>query len=308
MKNKSVRVDYQLKRNKEIYSKYISGKSLNELGDEYVLSPQRVSRIIKELKENNLHKKLNLESSKADRESYLKKAINLREQGNLDISILMFDQVIAWDQKNDNKIGLIHTLGHKKIALQKQAEFSKSTKQKQDLLKQASTTAKEALNLAKQTKDKGLVAICSVHYASVLLSLSLSKKIRNEGELKEALKVLNPVLKNFPGSAAHKAWPLKLKAEILIELEKPMEAFLVLSEAELCLLQGYKEENKEVDRGSKLNVWLTGIWLAKSKVCIKLNYPILAKSYAESVLGVKDKQNILALRKKEAKGLLKSLG
>lgn len=304
MKNKPVRVDYKIKRNKEIYSKYISGKSLNDLGDEYDLSPQRVSRIIKEIKENDLHKKLNLKSSKADRESYLKKAINLREQGNLDISILMFDQVIAWDEQNGNTPGLIHTLGHKKIALQKQAEFSNDLKQKQELLKQASATAKEALDLAKKTKDKGLIAISSVHYASILLALSLSKKTRNEGELKEALKVLNPVLKNFPGSKSHKAWPLKLKAEILIELEKPMDAFLVLNDAELCLLHGYMQEIKESDNGAKLNVMLTGIWLTKAKVCIKLNYPILAKSYAESVLGVKDKQNFLALRKKEAKELI----
>lgn len=294
-----------VERNKEIYEKFISGKSLNTLGDEYGLSPQRISNIVNHFKKTNLSKRLKASDTKEKREDYCNKAITIREQGSLKVSILMFNDVIGWDKENNNTVGLIHALGNKKIAVQKLAEFSSSKQERKKLLQEASSISKKSLEESAKIHDKGLVAISSIHYASSLLAVSMSKKTRNEGELKEALKVLNPVLKDFPGSKAHKAWPLKLKAEILIELEKPMEAFLILNKAEVYILNGNKAELKESRGDLKLKVWLTGIWLAKARVCKKLKYNLLAKYYAESVLGLKDKNNTLGIRKKEAKDLLK---
>lgn len=303
-KRKNIRSDYMAERNKEIYEKFVSGKSLNTLGDEYGLSPQRISKIVDYFTQTNLSKRLKTTDTKEKREYYCNKAISIREQGSLKVSILMFDDVIRWDKENHNTVGLIHALGNKKIAVQKLAEFSSSRQGRQKLLKEASAISKESLYASKKANNKGLIAISSVHYASSLLAVSLSKKTRNEEELKEALKVLNPVLKDFPGSKAHKAWPLKLKAEILIELEKPMEAFLILNEAEVYILNGNREELKESDGNLKLKVWLTGIWLAKARACIKLKYNLLARMYAQSVLGVRDSTKTLSLRKREAKNLV----
>lgn len=310
MKNKTdIRSDYKLKRNKKIYEEYINtDTSFNKLAKKYEISPQRIKFIIEDLKEKGLEKNLTLKSLKVERENYKDTAVKLREQGKLDISLKMFDEILEWDTANDNLRGKMDVLGHKKISLTLLSDTAKSKAKKQGYLSEAIECVKEALVIAESQKDipVGPKAIQKVHMASLLFKLSslLDKKNR-AAKQREAIEYINSSLKDLPGSKAHRTWPLSIKANILHALGQSQEALEVLYEAQQCLYDGYDGEIKGDDQGElKLRVWNSGVSLAFAKIFADMNKPILAEVHAAAVVNTVDPDDVLVSRKKEAKELL----
>lgn len=307
MKNKNIRVDYNLRRNTKIYDEYVSGKSYNDLSKKYELSPQRIAAIVKEVKGKSLHKKLTVDMSQKNREEYKDLAVKMREQGSLKIAKGMFEDILNWDQTNKNVRGEIGVLGHLAIVNESFARSCKSTSKKEFYLNEAKKYAETALKLSKDLNDVGYISTSSVHYTSVALALSMVNKEKYARIVKEAVQYIDKALKNFPGSETHKAWAMKAKAESLVMLGNYKEAFMVLNEAELRLVKGYNDELKETDGKLKLQVWLTGIWLTKSYVCVQLKKTLLAEMYAKSVLQLNNDGGILNQRRKAAKLLISTL-
>lgn len=302
---KNIRSDYNFKRNNKIFEEYLSGnKSYAALGKKYGLARQRISVIINDFLQKGFGNRLELTAKKSEREDYLKKAITQREVGNYVLSLSMLKEVQNWDEENKNYIGLVDCLGHQRILYTKLAE-QPDNNAKDTLIDAIDVveTAKKVIAKNKKLFSLGTVAIVDVHYASTLLALSYSQRAKEkESSLKKALSSINTSIKNIDGSEAHKAWPLKTKAEILIQLKKYDEALVVLLEAEKNIFVGYSAEVKNKDSAEmKLNVWLSGIHLSLSRLAKLTNKPILSQYYKNCVIA--QNQDYLKNRREEAKSI-----
>lgn len=313
MKNKlDLRSDYKLKRNKKIYEEYINtNASFNILAKKYDLSPQRIRFIIEDLKNKGLEKRLKVSDKKTKRESFKDIGVALREQGKLDTSIKIFDDILAWDDANNNLRGKIDVLGHKKINLTLLSDNASSDSIKLKYLEDAEKCMKESFQIAKSQKGipLGSKATQKVHMASLLFRLSALLDDKNRAvKQREAIEYLDSALQNLPGSKAHRAWPLSIKANILHALGQTQKALEALYEAQQCLYDGYDGEIKGADQGEmKLRVWSSGVSLALAKIYIDMHKPILAEIQASAVTVTPDPDKILVARKKEAKKILSSL-
>ena len=323
-----MRSDYKINRNMQIYEDYVnSSLSFNKLAQKYGLSPQRIRYIVNDFKDKELGNSLPLDASKEDREKYKNLAVSLREQGRYEMSIKMFDELVSWDEKNSNPRGKIDALGHKKIAIVSLSKKVTDKSYKEKYLWQAFDCISEAIKTGKNNKNEvpaGPLAIQYVHQASLGLLISEVKDL-DKKSLKDGLEAIDTAIKDFPGSKAHLAWPLTIKAKILLQLEKFTEAFEVLQAGEKAIFDGYEEElgwtevrkHHEEDKNikvigtdqalMKLNIWTTGINLTKAELYKKTGKLMLAEVYAQSVLKATDQTGTLKSRKEEARELLKEI-
>jgi len=307
-----MRKDYLAERNKKIYDDYSQkGGSYNTLSKKYDVTPQRIQKVIVDVKNKDLAGFLTNEAPKDDREKFKNKAVEMREAGKLSLAIDMFNKVAEWDKANNNLRGHIDVLGHLKISYKLLSERAKSENKKLSYLRKAAEVTKSALDLSESSNEinEGTKAIQKVHFAQILIDTarasSASEKVLI---LKQALRVINEALNALPGSVAHKAWALNAKAQIQFFAGNIKEAVTTLNYAETCLFDGYEDEMKHGDQAElKLNVWLSGIHLTRAVIYKETGKYILAKHYANSVLAIKDPTKQLANRKNQAKEMLKAL-
>ncbi|NCT56014.1 hypothetical protein GW755_04195 [bacterium] len=316
---KNIRSDYNFKRNNTIIEDYLSNNlSYSELAKKYKLTKQRVAAIIKDMSKKGFTKRLDIKSTKKERDSYLNRAIEIRESGVLKMSEQMFGEILKRDKQAKNYKGAVQVLGHLRIVYTRIAEETESLQEKIKLVEKAEESLKEVQSILKQNKKvfdlgnkniKGDYAINNVHLASVVLfKANLINTKDKKTALKEALSLINLAIKDLPGTQAHKAWPLRLKGEILFNLGELESAVKTLLLGEQLIFTAYEQEFKDDDQSEiRLNVWLSGIHLTMAKIASETNRKILANHYASSVISVKDPQNVLGERKKEAKRILAKL-
>jgi len=309
---KNQRSDYNADRNKQIYDEYLTtDASFNALAKKYDLTPQRVSAIVNELKSKGIGAKLSTEESKEQRDAYKDQAVEMREKGSLDLSIKMFDEILAWDSAHKNNRGLTDILGHKKIALTLLADKTNTPEDKKKYLAEAVKCIEQGISVAETMTDfaPGNLAVQKVHMGSLLLQLSETQSAKEMVEsLKHARRLLNDALKDLAGSKAHKAWPLAILSQVHIGLGAYDEALQCLIDAQKSLYAGYDEEMKYADQGRmKLRVWNTGIELGLARLYKETNKNILAEVHAQAVLETPDPEKILVARKKQAAQILKEL-
>lgn len=247
----------------------------------------------------------------AQREEAKNKAVVLREQGNLEEALTILNNVISWDQENANPRGQMDALGHKKITLTLLADNTQDIKKRRTYIDEATKCIEQAIKLGKENDlPKGTIAIQYVHKASLHLKYAhLYESFEKTTQLKYALEAIDAGLENLPGSKAHRAWALTIKANILHEQKRFDEALEVLFDAQRCLYEGYAAEMKAQDQGTiKLRTWSSGIFLTLGKVYLDTGKPILAEICFSSVLKTPDPEGILKARKDEARKLLDMLG
>lgn len=297
---------YQIDRNQKIYEEYIStNQSYFDLAKKYDLTPQRIQAIVASIQEKGLDKKLKVTDSSEQRESFKQTAVGLREQGRLEISLGMFNQILEWDVANNNTAGQIDVLGHLRLTYTLLADNEKEYTKVIEYRKLAVSKVEESLKLIEQnfTDDKGKSAIAQIHYSSALFQLAKSEKKVSTDLLEKALKAIDEAIKNLPGSQAHKAWPSFMKARIQNELNKPFDALDTIAQAEKWLFEGYEEEIGKDDQAElKILVWKSGLDLARAEIYQKHKKEILTKYSLESIIGQSDPKKHLTLRKAEARG------
>ncbi len=311
MQKNTLRSDYKSERNQKIYDEYTSSDvSFNTLAKKYKISPQRVKFIVDEVRTNALKKELSLTDTKSARENYKNLAVTVREQGNLALALDMFEKTLAWDGAHNNIVGEIDVLGHKKIALTLKADLETNRKKKSALLAQASETMQTALDLCKKSKvDSGKLAIQKVHFAGLLYKESeLLTKQAARDKLTKALTLLNQAITDLPGTKAHKAWPLGIKARVQYALADTQGALESLYSAQKMLYEGYDAEVNKADQSTlKLRVWVSGTFMWFAHIFAAEKKLILAEIYASAVLVTPDPDGILKDRIREARELLKTL-
>jgi hypothetical protein len=236
-------------------------------------------------------------NTKENREQLKNNAVELREQGSLDESISLFKEIITWDLENENFKGAVDVYGHLKISyLLKYDETSDL-----EFFKLAKNSNLDAIELAKEHNLNP--SISQIHYCSMILKSEAS----TETDYLEALDLIDSSISTLKGSLASQAWPLNIKAKLLISLKKYDEALSVLCFAQEQLSKGYLEEkNKDDQFELKLNIWSSGILLSIAKIHIETNKPILARLYLNCIMNMEDVDYLVA-RKKEASELLACL-
>ncbi|HXK52457.1 hypothetical protein H6802_04390 [Candidatus Nomurabacteria bacterium] len=294
------------KKELEVYNLYLQKTGLSPATIKKLeLSPEDVAKIITKMTSADSTLRLFTNAKKETRDNYLKQSVTIREQGFIMVALTMLDAVQAWDIANKYAKGIRETNDHKKIAYTLLADREKTNKGKLKYLTEASKCLEEAL---KATEGES-ISILKVHQASLNYDLALLHDTKSkEKKLKTALKMVDEALKTLPGSQAHRAWPLPIKAKILIELKLYDKALKVLQEAESCIYYGYEEEqNKNKQADMVLSVWTTGIALQMALLHIKTNKNTTARIYLSAVINCPDAAGVLANRKLQAKNLLKKL-
>ncbi len=308
---RNVRSDFKYDRTKQIYEEYVKSKtSYNQLAKKYGVSPQRVSYLISDYRKKNLHKGLSITASKEDREARKNSAVELREKGKPSIAVEIFEEVIAWDEANNNLRGKMDVLGHKKIALVLQADKAPDDKRKKELLTEAVACIAEAIEIGDSIDvPSGAKAIQQVHLASMIFNQSMYlSQAQMSAELRKGVEIITKAIENLPGSEAHKAWALAIKAKLLHRLGQDDKALQTLFEAQAKLYEGYDAEMKGADQAElKLRVWSSGVQLGFAGIYVDQKKLLLAEIHASAVLNTLDPQGVLKARKKEAKDLLKQI-
>lgn len=126
-------------------------------------------------------------------------------------------------------------------------------------------------------------------------------------QLQEILQDVEQAIAILPGSKAHKAWPMNLKAQIQYALGNLNGALTTIADAQQLLFEGYEAEVAGGDQAEiKLNVWLSGLMLTMATICQKENRLILARHYANYVVTMD--YPYLENRRNQAEQILKVLG
>ncbi|PIS22118.1 hypothetical protein COT50_03650 [candidate division WWE3 bacterium CG08_land_8_20_14_0_20_41_10] len=256
--------------------------------------------------------KLKETASNKDREEIKNRAVEVRESGDLAQAKELLEQVIDWDEKNDNPRGEIDALGHLRIVYSNMAEEEKDAQVKQSLKEQARGCVEKALVIidARPEIPQDSRSILQVHLASTIFETAKENTdpTFKVAQLEKALQVVKDAMETLPGSQAHKAWPANLKAKILYEMGKKEEAWDVLMQAEKWIYGGYNQEIVNGDQAEiKLNVWLSGLMLTKAEICKREGKTILARHYTEYIVSMNDSTNSLSQRKKDAQIILQSI-
>lgn len=309
--------NYNIDRNQQIYNDYIAGQSGNkvsygDLAKTYGLSPQRIQSIVNDIEKKGLGETLGLDDPQEIREEFKKKAELLRENGNLNIARNLFEQIIAWDLKNENIAGAVDVYGHLRNTYSLMAKEQQDIQKKLDFLDKGEDYVRKALDLQykyPEIIDEGRKAMLNIHLAGVLLEKIIINTSENrKSEIEEALELVDCSIVDLAGSQAAKAWPKRLKGELLFWLGKRKEAIETLLDAERDLFLGYKEEVKNNKENEfRIAVWLSGIHITLAGIAQMMDRPVLARLYATTVLTVEDPKGVLTERKKDAKRILAKL-
>ena len=317
-----IRSDYKTSRNLVIYEEYISSDvSYNKLAKKHNLSPQRVRSIINGIKEKGLEKGLDsIKSSKTDREQYKNLAVEQREKGNLEIALKMFEDIVEWDEKHKNYRGQDDVYGHIRLVYKAFAYRSKTKKEKLHYLKLFDEFLDNSMKLGKEGKlPGGALVMHKVHKATSNLALSLIDKKNKEQLLKDALQEINAAIVALPGSHAGKAWPLKIKAKILINLERYDQAYDAIA-AGFKYLYDYYDEHMHWDKyrlnkgenligndqaAMKIQSWQLGLNFVLGDLYIHTKKPVLAKGCLEAVAETYNPDGYFTTHINDAKEILK---
>ncbi len=254
---------------------------------------------------------LNMTDSKQMREDQKNLGVKEREAGNLENAVNIFSEVISWDQENNNPTGEMDALGHLRITYSLLAHQQEIAEEKRHYLEMAMDTAENILEIGRTQleKSKNELAIPLAHSVDARMEFAefIDEPARAE-MLRQALNDIEVSITNLPGSEAHKAWVLQKRAQIQYLLGNVDDALVTLNNAEISLFNGYDEEINSGDQADmKLNIWLSGLFLAKATIYSNSNRPILARHYANAVLSIDDPDDFLVNRKNEAKKLINTL-
>ncbi len=251
-------------------------------------------------------------STKEDRETLKNQAVALREQEHFEDALSAFDKVISWDTANSNLKGHIDVLGHMVITYRKMADSLNTTESNEAkrLRYKALNLSEEAIKLTDDNQELvGSSAIQKTHYASACFSFveNEENQLEKTKVIKQAYKVIQSAMENFPGSKAHLAWPAHTKAKIEYAMGNTEAALKTLTEAQTYLYEGYDDEMKQTDGALKINVWTSGIFLTMASIFANERKPILARHYAQIILNIDDPTGTLSIRKTEAQRILDKL-
>jgi tetratricopeptide (TPR) repeat protein len=253
--------------------------------------------------------------TKDQREALKNQAVAIREAGNLQEALELFQQVEAWDEAHQNLRGQVDVLGHMRITYTRLADQEADPQTKHAFRLQAVGAVDKAKAICDQhdaeTIPQGPRSTLLVHASSSRFDLAVETEGAESTRrvtLEQALADINQAMETLPGSKANKAWPANTKGKILFELGRVNEAVEVLTQAQAWIFEGYEDELKKDDQAYiKLNVWQAGLTLTLANICAKTGRPIQAKQYATSVLTIEDPTNTLGERKKEAQRILDQL-
>lgn len=252
-----------------------------------------------------------MKDPKEKREELKNQAVLLREQEKYQEALEIFDEILKWDELNDNPRGKMDVLGHKRLALSEIAEKSTDTNEKKRLLTKATKCIEDALALegTHPRINEGVIQTQKIHLASALLKESTVSESQAAGQLRKlALETIEEVLDNYLGDVAAKAWPLGIKADICLAQQKINAAIDSLLEAQKVLFEGYRVAVKEADQIElKYKVWLSGTFARLSNIANNENMPLISEIYSGAILGIPDPDNILKSKKSQAEENLKNL-
>ncbi len=321
---KKIRTDYKLNRNQKMYDEYInSDTSYNKLGRKYGISPQRARFIITDLKKKGIGSALTTDSTADDRNKYRDLAIELREQGKLDLSLKMFEEVAAWDEKYKDYRGLDSTYGHIGIVYAKKTKHAKTKNEKLKYMKAGKEYLLKSIALAEDGKLlPGAKVMIQVRLAAAkLLESEFQNKKESSQNLADALTIVEKAIVELPGSDAGKAWPMNIKAKILHKMGRSEEAFQTVLDAQKNIFTGYFDElnwskyrkkKKENLIGNdqalmKIRIWISNLYVTTAVICNDTHRYALADYFANSVLKLDDPDGTLAEVKKTAKAVKERL-
>jgi len=247
-------------------------------------------------------------NNKNEREQKKNEAISMREAGDLENALNLFEEIEKWDEKNGNPTGQIDVLGHIRITYDRLGDQADKLEEKKKMYEKEREALEKALDIVEDS-DVGRKAILQVHLASSKFSLAVLKEdLEKKNDLLDALEIINKAIENLPGTIAHKAWPLNIQAKILFELDREEEGFEAVTLGEKCIFQGYNDQIEASDNAElEIKVWLSGLYLTLAKYFSSKKENILAELYAGVVSKMPDPNNLLGERKKEAERILEKL-
>jgi len=249
--------------------------------------------------------------NKQVRDQLLKEAEVKREKGQLQEALEDFNNIAMWDETQEPtnpKASLVY--GHLRITYARLALHETNTSVKSEYLRNAEEAAAKGLRLLEgHPTENGLKAIMQIHLAGAKCDLAGALENNDPGVmLQEALEQVENAILVLPGSQAHKAWPIRLKVEILRKLGRYEEALKEALNAIELIHKGYQDEVKADSSAAELKipVWLSGLYIQLAKLAHEQDAPLLAKFYANTVLSMEDVTGTLTERKKEAQEVLDS--
>ena len=248
-----------------------------------------------------------IESPQQDREKHRDEAVALRENQKYEEAIKKFEEIIEWDKQHENIRGQVDVIGHIRIVYMNWALNTEDPDTRKKYVQKAEELAEEAVKLAEKhlSDNKGAIAIAQAHLADVYIELLRYGYAKNPEELKvQCLGLINESLKNLTGSESHKAWLYNKLAQIQYLSGKVEAAFQAITDGEVALAKGERDEKKERDGVMKLKIWQSGLWLTQAYIYSKENAPELALMYAQAVLSLEDPDGTLSTRKAQAKRLI----
>ncbi len=243
----------------------------------------------------------------------INEAVNLREQGQLEEALTRFEELRKAFEATNSFRDLVTVLGNLRITHTLLSDVASDTNSRLAHLEQASACIDDALAIMTEHSEEvpqGNRPIFLVHSASIKsrrgnLHISSDERV---SLLESALADLDLALQDFPGSRAHRAWPLALKARILCDLEDYESALQVISRGKADLASGRAEELQANGGERNLLIWESGLMLIEARVLYEQGNAEEALALLQGVLEMTpplDYPDTLAVRKEEARRLIK---
>ncbi len=240
-------------------------------------------------------------------------AVNLREQGRLEEALARFEDLRRALEATNSFRSLVTVLGNLRITHTLLSNVASDNDSRLAHLEQASECVDAALAVMSAHAEEvpqGNRPIFLVHSASIKrhrANLLVSAEER-AGLLDSALTDLDLALQEFPGSRAHRAWPLSLKAKVLCDMEDFEGALKAISSGKTALALGRAEELQSDGGERNLLIWESGLMLVEARVLYEQGDVEGALSLLQRVLDMTPPlsyPDTLAVRKDEARRLIK---
>lgn len=237
--------------------------------------------------------------------------VQLREQGNFESAVEGLNNVIEWDQNNNNFSGELDVRGHLRIAYVNWAGATENPAEKLERIQKAEEVQQGALEVLENhfPGDNARKAIVYAHLSDTIIEqLKMGSIDGNDNKVALAFSYVQYAIENLGGSEAHKAWVFTKLAQLhYLTNEDVLKALSALQEGEMAIYNGYEEELKNADGLMKIRVWQSGLWITYATICQNEKRPELARLYAEAILSLQDETGLLSTRKEQAKKILSDL-
>ncbi len=253
MKTNTHRPNYNQKRNFKIFEEFINGSSYNKLAKKYNISTQRAQAIVKDVINKITKAGLTDNATETDRNRLRSLAIYYITKREPLKAIPLLEQCANWDlthqtkdSKPDNNYrGLEEIYGNLATCYIILGDQTSTKKNKIKNYNIAEDYLNKGIKLHKDHDDlpEGAKVTAQAHLASLMARKAINLEPKDRDKiLIEARDLINTVILTLPGSHAHKAWPMNIKAKTLLALGDYNEAFDTVLEAEKLLFEYYDEE------------------------------------------------------------------